>query len=732
METRKSKKNLLVKEILNNIKNPALINSDDFFSHVSLSDDENIDSHQLTLQIYNHIISLRLLIDHYHNIQSTLFTSNTGKKIYIRCGEIGSMLEPQEKKLAVYNYLRIFYAYLLAAIVISRIHEFDGVNFAKGISHINKITTDAFYENLSDDNDETMFRYLAEGKGYLINLIQVYCNHLDPVNINFMIDQVKDWVALDEPSAYVCTVIKTDKAYDNKLIIILDEPCSQLLPKQTESFLNLSTQDWFNELSSFQKSLVEYYKKKILSGLSVIPSRLRSVIPLNKNAYEETVWVASSPDEFELINTCYHSGTVAFLNHKDEKIAINMTRLNLLQQKRACNADAMVMICLNSEKADTFLGWYEWFNNREFTPDDSEILKLTQAGALELEEENIFYSKICLNGFRVLEYDDYLGINKIVSIVQENLSGLDQGMSLIVQINDNISTLFNLEKQYILIDYAVKGLDIIHRLTRIASLNNKLVDEYPEKNLKSIAIWFGCASGENRTGITFNHNIGSSIANYFPENSIEKIHHTLAQTQHLHVMTGYQGNTFGTDGIRSKSSGSLKDYHPGRLLITKTSDIKFIPAYDAGYNALARRLSAGINSRKMNAAYKYLLPLVTQCSEFLTSKDKDIVILPGKIKNIYIELAQALEEIMLGLNLRDNLSILQNIQLILSDNKNLNGENTGMLNNLLVKMINVISNLNNSVSEQLVQHGLFKSENPENLPVAQSANSSPVSNTGFN
>ena len=49
-----------------------------------------------------------------------------------------------------------------------------------------------------------------------------------------------------------------------------------------------------------------------------------------------------------------------------------------------------------------------------------------------------------------------------------------------------------------------KGIPIIGYLTQIAHLNNQCVMCFPNDNrLKTVAVWFGCASGENRTGIMY-------------------------------------------------------------------------------------------------------------------------------------------------------------------------------------------------------------------------------------
>lgn len=149
----------------------------------------------------------------------------------------------------------------------------------------------------------------------------------------------------------------------------------------------------------------------------------------------------------------------------------------------------------------------------------------------------------------------------------------------------NLINWLGLEWQFTPLDVNVKGLDIIYALTRVATLNNQLAAVYPELGLKSAAIWFGCASGENRTGITYFHSICSSVIDYFTATLKDRMTRQIADevvamigaSQHVLVTTGHQGSTFGTEGIRYKSSGSFRYEHPKAQLVTYSSDIKKSP-----------------------------------------------------------------------------------------------------------------------------------------------------------
>lgn len=716
---------LLISEILSKINTDKSIPmTDDFLSTISnlnaediaKQDKKDVNTDELVAEIYNQIIQLRILIDAHHKIQSRLMPLNNKKSVYVRYLEQETLLDVQDNKVSVYNYLRIFYAYLLAAIAFSKIEKFDCAGFAREINDIKKITTMNFVANLENADEKSMFRHLAEAKGFLINHIKTYRSGLDCLTINKNLDKAKDWVALDEPSMPVCTVIKMSNKYNNKIVAILDEPCSQLTPEQHQLFDNLSHQPWFSELYSDQQNLVRHYLDRITSGTSVIPSRLRSIVPLSKNAFKQSIYIINAENSVELINDCYHAGTVAHLSHKkeSENIATDISRLNLLQQHSASQADAMVMICLNSEWADTIVGPIEWMFGGSYVPDDSQIIKLTWNAASQLSDKNIFYSKICLNLFRNFEFNDYTGIDRIISIVDENKTSLDEQLPQICKLKKLKDEINDLKKQ--ITDFYLKGENIIHFLIQIAAINNQLVQEFPEKKLKKVAIWFGCASGENRTGIVYYNNVCASLMDYFSglanekldEDSKQEIFEMIAHSQHIHVMTGYQGNTFGTDGIRSKSSNSLKHYH-SKSLLTETSDIKDIPAYDAFYNKFLDELSEAIENNKQNVALKKFAPLVLQYFEYAKAEQKNILFFPDTVKRFYTDTMRVLEK-MIAKPSKVILSDLQKCAVpILNINDNDLKKKLGLLTLLLANMVREAENMIKSLpSEQLVALGLFK------------------------
>ncbi|MBV9575140.1 MAG: hypothetical protein JO149_00780, partial [Gammaproteobacteria bacterium] len=375
----------------------------------------------------------------------------------------------------------------------------------------------------------------------------------------------------------------------------------------------------------------------------VIPSQLRAVVPAGKNNYRQTVFIQDETGCKE-INSYFHCASVAHVTHGDELIATDITKENLLQQKLISGTDASIMICLNSSSGDTFTGAYEKYYQREYAPDDSLIIKLTENAAAQLKEQYIYAAKICLNGYRHIEYNHYEGINQLINLIKANLKMVTQD-DIIKKLHGYIKKINGLQSQiniYDILDKEVKGLDIIYCLTKIISLNNQLAARYPEKNLKTAAVRFGCASGENRTGITYLDITGQSIITYFEEEKKRpltnqektQIYNWIADSQHIHITTGNQGNTFGTEGIRGKSSASFKPLHPWKKLITKTADLKKLAPQDFSFNLALDNLEQCLLFMRKNKSLQALLHSANQLMLNIKKLITEIVLMADEDKKM--------------------------------------------------------------------------------------------------
>lgn len=570
-------------------------------------------------KIYRDIINLRLLIDELHGINSQLVNHADLGRVWIRSVNQANAvtLSPNSHAIEVYNCLRHFYAYLIAAIVVAVINKVDSPKYLELVLQVKLLISDAFHV-LMHASDKDSFALLAEGKAYLIELMGLHEIGSSNEDINLWLDQAKDWVALESSAIPIITLLTTDEL--QKQFIIYDDPVCELTDEQRSFLHDLSSHCWYRELTPFQQSLVQYYQPAILTGTRIIPSQLRAILPFCKNAYLQSLWAIGDDQVVTLLNSYFHAGTVAYVSHKNKEQALRITRANFVQQKQVTGSQCVLNVCLNSSMADRFIGTYEWLMRRAYVADDSEIIALTYQVASQAEGDGYFYAKLCVNQMRYLEYNDYSGINKIINIIKKNLSLITQSEQSTSELVKELERVIALEWQFSFFDLDVKGLDIIHRLTKVITLNNQLQAAFPQLALVSVSMWFGCASGENRTGITYFHVIASTLLDYLTRNAAvtdvaklkENIFSLIAASQHVLVVTGHQGSTFGTEGIRGKSIGTFKAWHPKNLLLTKTSELKKVSPDAVYLNGLLLKISDLLVTKSNSPESKVVLDVIRQ------------------------------------------------------------------------------------------------------------------------
>lgn len=509
-----------------------------------------------------------------------------------------------------YHYLRTFYAYLIGALTISTIFDKTNPGFIDAILAIQCDIEEKFKQLSQQDSDIVSINcILQESKQLLIRQLEqlVSCDHK---TINTMLDQAKDWAALEEDSYIISTRIDIPVAGRQKKVLILDEPCTALTQEQIALFDNLDQQPWFQELAHnpFKQKLIRHYLPRILSQNCVIPSQLRAILPLGKNSYRQSLWVENEQGDMVETNAYFHSGTPAHLSHQADDIATTITANNLVQQKMHAGTDSSVMISLNSRIADTILQPIETIKGNRYTPDDSKITTLIPKAAKNVTDHNIFYSKICLNGFRWLEAHEYEGINHIITLIQQNIQILEplfpeqaQILSLLIM------KILSWENTYW--EYEGKGINIIYFLTQLIHKNNALAAEKKDLGLKTAAIWFGCASGENRTGITYLDILCQSLLDSLREQNLPltpaeeaKLIEYIAYSGHCTILTGNQGSTLGTEGFRAKSSEALRSKlgHIKSAVVNMVADQKNI--------ALSESMLAAIPTAIKNEEQSYYDP----------------------------------------------------------------------------------------------------------------------------
>lgn len=507
--------------------------------------------HQSTLHyFYMTTLDLRATaIDQKAGIKTVFFKLPDERPCWWRQGEANALMEcnPTANDFIDVNLTRLFYAYLMAAVIIDLLQPTPIISCVEDIS-------------LLETHWKEGKLSAMEAKSFLIEILSLHHPTLDTPSLEQMLDETKNWVGLLAPAA----ILVTDIALPFGRCLFIETPLTELTEAQKARFESLEQQAWFVRHDAFHQQLIRFFRPHLTDGKHVIPSQLRHLLPLNRNAYRTTVYACDMRSVLKKIHQFHHSGTVAYLGTTHHEQAVQITRQNLSQLAAISHASQTVMICLNSELADQVVGPIEswvWWN--KYTYDDSTILTLTQ----EASTASLHFAKFCLNGFRHFEWNDYSGIDAIIKVMQPLMNLRQNPHYKAIQAYRAQWTFFG--------DREVKSLSLLYHFT-------KLVYDYHniQKTLAShpptVSVWFGCASGENRTGIAIYDILIQTLQDFFgndyPFNKL------VARSQHIHFITGNQGNTFGTEGIRQKSSLSFKPTHESQDLITLTADYKQLPA----------------------------------------------------------------------------------------------------------------------------------------------------------
>lgn len=563
------------------------------------------------------------------------------------------------------NYARLMYAYFSSALTIIELLKQDcdqqtiviniDIIIKKFNRRLNKILSDQTDSSRSTEElEQVILDLLGDTKWKLVEYIDDELNEVNLAELGLkgsreqiiskMLDQAKDWVGIEQPTLPVYTLFDIDPdtlltGEKSKRFIIADVPCTELTQVQKKVLRNRKNEAWYQSLNLFQQKMIDYYAYDILAGNRAIPSQLRSVIPVSRNAYRQAIFIENANGSFIEEGSCYHTGTAAYLRHDNDDVALAATIQNLQQQKLNSDADVCVMIALNSQIADAVVGTLKRVQGQQYVSDDSKIIELTSRAAQEAgcKVHRIFYSKLCLNGARNFEFNEYSGINAVYSSIRNNISCLTQlgiddeeTQSSIREIDKLIDDGEKLAATKIWNDTEIKGTDILYYLTRAATLSNRLVEMHKEKSreLLKVAVWMGCASGENRTGLAYYHILRQTMVDHLQKTGalltdhvVTKISNIMADSQHVHIMTG---GTFGTEGIRGKSAGSAKPHDPKEKLITHTADMKIITPYHTKLDHVLRKLQAAIKDNYHNETVADMLPYAINLHQYVCDKKSQL------------------------------------------------------------------------------------------------------------
>ncbi len=195
-----------------------------------------------------------------------------------------------------------------------------------------------------------------------------------------LLDKAKDWVAIEHPPMSMVTVDQFTTAFEKpRWVIRIDKPVCELTPAQKAELENYKRTYWYRRLSDQEKKLFEYYKPKLTEpGGRVIPSQLRSRLPLLKNSYQHQTFLVDDEDGVyasKCLLDVFHCGGVPYFDKQVRKNEREMQRLadqNMDQQiqnarKLSALQDDRIwqnhIVTLCSQYGDGVRGAYENYAN---------------------------------------------------------------------------------------------------------------------------------------------------------------------------------------------------------------------------------------------------------------------------------------------------------------------------------------------------------------------------------
>ncbi len=469
-----------------------------------------------------------------------------------------------------------------------------------------------------------------------------------------MLDKAKDWASCEMPPMSVATIDRMD--YYDEFVIRLDKPQVQLTEKLKEQYrlaYEGSEEEqplWYKSLKANEKKVFRYYYPKIIAGRE-IPSQLRTRLPGLKNSYQQDIYSVKNKKTKRIMSSC-HCGSISYLSKKltpelDEHMK-EMAVLTGEQQRQLSQSDAHIMISLNSSQADRYLARWAAFKGEDYVALDEKIVANTRHAGDQVG--GMYSANVCLNIWRLKEANDYRGIALIYeqcmeayeSLISFKLSWYPEEVRAALMLLGQSLKLFHerLNDKNLFLDSDVNGLQVIGECARcsyqLKNIKTALEKAIPQSHqhyellhdaieaIPTFDIWYGCASGENRTGITEFHIQMEAILREFAHatkgdaDKIKQLRRQMAASGHIQTITGHQGGNFGTGGVRDKSIGSVPDmYGQGvrELLSTEWASLKSVLA------VFEKRQKKGEVSRALalpQEAIEFYIELIKKDESFIT------------------------------------------------------------------------------------------------------------------
>ena len=346
------------------------------------------------------------------------------------------------------------------------------------------------------------------------------------------------------------------------------------------------------------------------------------------------------------------------------KTAKQQSQISHFYHDKNHQSTSHVMLTLNSATTDRYLRWgvllsnlktrfFNWFRSREnqvvlqsYTGYDEQIVSQTRLVHASTEVDGMNSENLCLNAARHFESTRGNAIKQnilggagialrelkrqsktqrsilqelrkkpnLAAQVQRNQEILDRYDAMTKSLRVKVNKLKRKQRLFTFgrtkkdpTDANVKNVQILRLATQISHQLEavRALDEHLSKNVPSVKVWFGCASGENRTGVA--EFVAQTeavkeelLAQGYDAHEISK---TMATGHHIQTVVGSVGGSAGMVGIRSKSMGSLpatynydssgnRDLTISTTLASKTADNKSVSSSLYGYENKNRKCIA--------------------------------------------------------------------------------------------------------------------------------------------
>lgn len=558
------------------------------------------------------------------------FTDDYAKHTLLRdARDMDPDLGDEPESLGAYNYAQIGLSYAIAAETLYDVNGYQSGPIDRRTFQQRMMVAVTEFKNAIigvptyEEQEEVLRQFVANRIAPL--LMEASGGKLLPGKIIDKLDNIKNWVAMYQPTAAVATVDKVATTTGEIEIVRIEEPLTALTPALREEYTNRTEKDWYRFQSAETRALIDHFMDHILAGHQ-IPSQLRKFLPGLKNAYRSTTYARVGgqlvklshsnhcaaivpvimPDHqyLDAVKAVNPADPIAQLSHKERDKRLQherhrLTQLGLLQQRAVTGATSNTMVALNSTLADDMLKLKDFFTGGTTEALDKEMAILTVKAAQGLEDTT--GAKVCLNKFNLVEPNQDASIKafrehaeRLYKRLQshyaerqvdltDNSTHIARLMGLMKASLDRLQKRCDTSRLRRLFNKADKesvGVKIVQEFTTLIDLYNGLLEREGNqgfaREFKRHEAFYACASGENRTGIV-EYAAQASAVMYNLQGLTGRavvdeaeLYRILAESGHLQFITGSQGGIMGAESLRDKSMAATpKKFADVKQVISK-------------------------------------------------------------------------------------------------------------------------------------------------------------------